>query len=105
MKSSYDPALKVVGGSATDVEQLWSQAGQVLTKHRSSLSPAVFECIMYLKYNSDLWGLADVVEANRRRLGSSKAAQARMREHRERLTTCVNEINTWDKFYEQLESC
>ncbi len=54
-KSAYDPAIKhCVLGSAAEVERVWSMAGHVLTEHRSSLSPHVFELIMYLKYNSRL---------------------------------------------------
>ncbi len=56
-----------MGGSAAEAELVWSMAGHVLTQHRSSMSPLVFELIMYLKYNSNLWGLVDVIEANKRR--------------------------------------
>ena len=63
--SAYGAAIKeCVGGSAAEVERVWSMAGHVLTDHRSSLSPLVFEMIMYLKYNARLWNLSDVVEAN-----------------------------------------
>ena len=59
-KSAYDPAIKYcIGGSAAEAERVWSMAGHVLTEHRSSLSPLCFELIMYLKYNSRLWGLVD----------------------------------------------
>ena len=66
LKSKYIPALKeCVLGSAAEVEQLWSITGKVLTKERSTMSPRVFEIIMYLKYNRDLWDLVDAVEANK----------------------------------------
>jgi hypothetical protein len=56
-KSVYDPAIKAcVGGSAAEVERVWSMAGHVLTKHCLSMSPLVFELIMYRKYNSCLCG-------------------------------------------------
>ena len=67
------------------------------------MSPAVFECIMYLKYNADLWGLEDVVEANRRHLGKSQANQARLAELKTRLEECQRGIGTWDAFFDQLE--
>ncbi len=54
-KSAYDPAIKeCVGGSAAEVERVWSMAGHVLTltDHCSRMSPLIFELIMYLKYNS-----------------------------------------------------
>ena len=77
-KSAYDPAIKhCVLGSAAEVERVWSMAGHVLTEHRSSLSPYVFELIMYLKYNSRLWGLQDVVNANVVRKKETAAAQRR----------------------------
>ena len=77
-KSAYDPAIKhCVLGSAAEVERVWSMAGHVLTEHGSSLSPYVFELIMYLKYNSRLWGLKDVVNANVARKKATEAAQRR----------------------------
>ena len=77
-KSAYDPAIKhCVLGSAAEVERVWSMAGHVLTEHRSSLSPYVFELIMYLKYNSRLWGLQDVVNANAERKKGTEAGQRR----------------------------
>jgi len=77
-KSAYDPAIKhCVLGSAAEVERVWSMAGHVLTEHRSSLSPYVFELIMYLKYNSRLWGLKDMVNANVARKKATEAAQRR----------------------------
>jgi hypothetical protein len=52
-KSTYDPAImQCIGGSAAEAELVWSMAGHVLSEHRASLSPLVFELIMYLKYNS-----------------------------------------------------
>jgi hypothetical protein len=74
-KSAYDPAIKeCVGGSAAEAERVWSMAGHVLTDHRSRISSLIFELIMYLKYNSCLWGIADVVEANKRRKSESAVA-------------------------------
>jgi hypothetical protein len=52
-------------------------AGHVLTEHHSSLSLYVFELIKYLKYNSRLWGLHDVVNASIVRKKETEAAQRR----------------------------
>ena len=93
-KSAYDPAIKAVPGSAAAVEQLWSQASDVLTKKRSTMSSPIFECIMYLKYNRDLWGLADVVEANKSRLGRSKAAQNCTEAQKQKILEFMGEINS-----------
>ncbi len=97
-KSVYDPAIKAcVGGSAAEVERVWSMAGHVLTKHRSSMSPLVFEIIMYLKYNSCLWGLADLVEANKRRKQESVVSKNRLSLQKERLEKMKAEVFLWDK--------
>jgi hypothetical protein len=75
-KSAYDPAIKeCVWGSAAEAERVSSMAGHVLTDHCSRMSPLIFELIMYLNYNSCLWGIADVVEANKRKMSKSVAAQ------------------------------
>mmetsp|Transcript_32162 Transcript_32162/g.68480 ORF Transcript_32162/g.68480 Transcript_32162/m.68480 type:complete len:99 (-) Transcript_32162:33-329(-) len=71
-------------------------AGKVLTKERSTMSPLLFEMIMYLKYNRDLWGLVDVVEANKRRKGESTSAKARKEAHRERVVATRADIESYD---------
>lgn len=101
-KSSYNPAIKkaiknCIGGSAAESERVWSMAGRVLNEHPSSLSPLVFELIMYLKYNSRLWDLADVVNANKRRRNDSRAAIKRIAVQNERLVKWKKEISDWDK--------
>ena len=96
-KSKYIPALKkCVLGSAAEVERLWSMAGKVLTKERSTMSPHVFEIIMYLKYNRDLWDLVDVVEANKRRKNKSTARKARKEAHCQRVVQTRTEIKACD---------
>ena len=64
-----------MGRSAAEAERVWSMAGHVLTDHHLRMSPLIVELIMYLKYNSCLWGTTDVVEAERRRKSESAAAQ------------------------------
>ncbi len=71
-KSAYDQAIKeCVGGSAAEAERVWSMAGHVLTDYCSKMSLLIFELVMFLKYNSCLWGIADVVKANKRRKSES----------------------------------
>ena len=55
------------GGTAAEPERLWSAGDAVLTKRRANMQPLMFEMIMYLKFNKQLWGLDEVVEANLRR--------------------------------------
>ena len=97
-KSKYIPELKrCVGPSAAEVERLWSMANKVLTKERSSMSPLLFEMIMYFKYNKDLWSLADVVEANKRRKNESTSKKARKEAHCHRVARATAEIEAWDE--------
>ncbi len=97
-RSAYDPAIKkCVGGSAAEAERVWSMSGHVLIDHRSRMSPLIFELIMYLKYNSCLWGIADVVEANKRRKSESVAAQFCLNIQKERLDKKKEELYLWDK--------
>ena len=75
-KSAYNTAVNYcVLGSAAEIERVWSMAGHVLTEHHSSLSPLIFELIMYLKYNTQLWELQDVVNVNISRKKETEAAQ------------------------------
>lgn len=97
-KSAYDPAIMhCVGGSAAEAERVWSMAGHVLTEHRASLSPLVFELIMYLKYNSRLWDISDVVEANKRRRNESEVMKKLLASHRERLNRMKEELANWNQ--------
>lgn len=66
-------------GSAAVVEQLWSKADCIYTKRRAGLSPLVFEMIMFLKENRDLWNLFDVAEADNRRKDANKESRAEKR--------------------------
>ena len=97
-KSAYDPAIKkCVMGSAAEAERVWSMAGHLLTDLCSSMSPLIFEILMYLKYNYCLWDISDVVEANKRRKNSSGAANKRCAVQNERLKKMKSEVNDWDK--------
>ncbi len=46
-----------------------------MTKRRSSTSPVFLETLLFLKYNKDLWGLAEVVDANKERLKTNRESK------------------------------
>ena len=71
--------LNFIMGSAAVVEQLWSKSDCVYTKRRAGLSPLVFEMIMFLKENRDLWSVYDVAEANDRRKTKNRKSRAQQR--------------------------
>lgn len=50
-------------GSAAEAERVWSEARYVLTTQRSAIAPAVFESIMILRFNKELWDCTTVVQA------------------------------------------
>ena len=103
-RSRYNSGIRgAILASAACVEQFWSEADAVLTKRRSVMSPAVFECIMYLKYNKDLSDLSDVVEANKRRKNSTKAAQRRLSKQQATVKAKVDSIHDWQSFWDGLE--
>jgi hypothetical protein len=51
---------RFIFGSAAEVERLWSIAKHVLTDHRQSMTPLLFEAILFLRINERFWG-ADTV--------------------------------------------
>jgi len=50
-------------GSAAKVEWLWSLAKYILTSQRSSMTPLMFETLLFLKANRRFWDKTLVVEA------------------------------------------
>lgn len=81
-KRSYTKAFsskyvdcRFILGSGAEVERVWSMAGNVYTKRRSSTSPLVLELILYLNYNKDLWGIDQVALANTRRRSEKRSAR------------------------------
>ena len=97
MDSKYDPAIKyALLGSAAEVERLWTMAPKILTKERYSTSPFLFELMMCLKYNRDLWHLDDAVETNKRRKNNSRVNRAKLAADRERVDLRRAEIESWD---------
>ena len=60
------------------------------------MSSFVFELIMYLKYNIDVWGLADVVEANKRHNNATTLAKHCAEAHNQRVSNITAAIESWD---------
>jgi len=52
-------------GSVAEVERLWSIAKNILRDNRKSMTPIVFESLLFLKVNSKYWNQALVSEAMR----------------------------------------
>ena len=50
-------------GSAAEVERLWSIAKYILTDQRKSMTPQMFEALLFLKINERFWDLALVQKA------------------------------------------
>ena len=48
-------------GSAAEVERLWSTARYILTSQRRSMSPLVFETLLFLKTNQRFWDHDDII--------------------------------------------
>jgi len=97
-KSAYHPALKLcVLGLTAEVERFWSMAGPLMTKFLSSTSPLMLEIIMYLKYNSCLWNISDVIEANLWRKNQSLAAKSHINIQKKRAAKMMADVLTWDK--------
>ena len=69
-----------------------------MTKRGSSTSPLTFESILYLNFNSDLWDLNDVIEANNRCKNETTANQARLRETCDRINKMRERMNDWNAF-------
>ena len=93
-KSAYHKGVKSIMGSAAVVEGHHSRAKRVLTPERSTMSPLVFEAIMYLKMNKRLWGKAQVVEANKRRKQAIKTRNQNLKwEARKTLAS----ISEWEE--------
>ena len=64
-KTSKDPNfdfinLEFIPPTSNVVERLFSSARLILTDYRKSMSPYTFECIMFLKFNSNLWDISTV---------------------------------------------
>ena len=61
--SNSDDCFDHMIGSAAVVERLWSVARYILTTNRSSLSPVMFEAVLFLRSNRTLWDVRTVQRA------------------------------------------
>ena len=61
--SNNDDCFDHVIGSAAEVECLWSIARYILISTRSTLSPIIFEAILFLRANGTLWDVRTVQRA------------------------------------------
>ena len=50
-------------GTTCIVERFFSTCKYVLTDNRASMTPWMFETIVFLKTNGELWGILDMAEA------------------------------------------
>ena len=51
----FDDCFDHVIGSAAEVERLWSIARYILTTTCAKLAPILFEALLFLRENCDLW--------------------------------------------------
>ena len=79
-------------GSAAIVEQLWSKGGCVYTSRRFGMSPMVFEMIMFLKENADLWKIDNVVIADERRKDTNKDTRAKKKIDENNITEQLRQL-------------
>lgn len=59
---SYNDCQFILG-SAAHVERLWSVSKYVLTEHRMSMTPQLFEAIVFLRENERFWDMQLVAES------------------------------------------
>ena len=65
-KSSQYINANFILGSASELERLWSIAGDILSLNRRSVTPLLFEALLSLRVNNSYWGQATVVEAKKK---------------------------------------
>jgi hypothetical protein len=74
--------VSFVLGTNDIVERFFSTSKSILSDERSSLSPYMFECLVYLKANRKYWGQFDVALAMKKQT-STKAEEEDYDEWRE----------------------
>jgi len=55
ISQGYDDCMDHVIGSAAEVERLWSIARYILTTTRTSMTPVLFEALLFLRAHRELW--------------------------------------------------
>ena len=58
-----DHVLDHVIGSLAEVERLWSIAKHILMESRAAMAPILFEAILFLCFNRELWTEFTVIDA------------------------------------------
>lgn len=61
--NAYYYDMSFVCASTAEVERLWSMCALILTHNRTRMTKDLFEALIYLRYNDNLWGKADVALA------------------------------------------
>ena len=86
--------------SAAEVERVWSMARYLLTTQRSRMSPKLFECMMFLKYNVGYWSVEtvrDAVQILTKEMKEKAVAKAN-NEHGDRVEE-IEEVGDEDFYY------
>jgi hypothetical protein len=78
-------------GSAAKVEWLWSIAKTILSSNRASMSPLVFESLLFLRVNRRFWDIKTVTEAY---------ANARSNAKSDRLSQKIADERVMEEFVE-----
>ena len=87
-KDYYDASF--ILGTNDKVEQFFSQCKSILSDTRASMTPLMFECIVFLKINKGLWTSADVVKAEAWRKETDKEERD-FQKHRKQLEEAEEE--------------
>jgi hypothetical protein len=64
--------VKIIQSTSCTIERLFSDSKHILTDQRKSMSPILFEAILYLKKNRSLWTAETVANARRREAGQNQ---------------------------------
>ena len=71
--------LDFVVGSAAEIERVWSMANYILVKERTSMSPIMFEALIFLKFNVSYWDDALILKAYSKALNKQRSERLEKR--------------------------
>ena len=71
--------LDFVVGSAAEIERVWSMANFILVKERNSMSPIMFEALIFLKFNFSYWDDALILKAYSKALNKQRSERLEKR--------------------------
>jgi len=66
-------------GSAAEIERVWSMANFILVKERNSMSPIMFEALIFLKFNFSHWDDALILKAYSKALNKQRSERLEKR--------------------------